>query len=189
MKKLNGDLLTDEERITPMGLGYQVAADRLGLIYLADVAVIWKILTDWCDKVRFRHYDLKVSKISQGQFWQDVDQLADELATIMRGESPAYMAIPWFTEPSQLRQHLLEDFEKSYADMPDVPNRAQWGKDPVREYCFSFLSCVADFEAANLDEQERLKEQYLNLRLTTSGLLGMSEELVYEQLGVLFNKS
>ena len=35
-QKLNGDLLTDEEKSSPMGLGYVSAAERLNLIYNED---------------------------------------------------------------------------------------------------------------------------------------------------------
>jgi hypothetical protein len=35
-QKLNGDLLTDEEKNSPMGLGYVSAAERLNLIYSED---------------------------------------------------------------------------------------------------------------------------------------------------------
>lgn len=133
-KRLNDDLLTDEEIQTPTGLGYLTAARRLGLIYLYDQQVITKLLVDYANEAN-KH--ARAPFLSVEGFWHALDKKADPLAVILKGKNPAYMAPPWFTDPNQLAASLSQWMETRKLDHPANPVGK---KDPVRGCCRDFMA-------------------------------------------------
>src|SRR5207245_934956 len=103
---LNGDLLTDKERTTPMGFGYAVAATRLNLIYLASIPAMEKLLRDHAKEALTLHKLCQQNALPKCELSNQIDEVTQRLAKVLRGEDPRYMAIPWFTDPKQLRQSL-----------------------------------------------------------------------------------
>jgi len=98
-QKLNGDLLTDEEKGSPMGLGYVSAAERLNLIYLASPEVMLKLLVQFGNEA----WEFSMTGgLPKAAFWKAMNEKAETLAIILQGKNPAYMCIPWFTDPNQM---------------------------------------------------------------------------------------
>ncbi|MFA6545185.1 MAG: hypothetical protein WCS99_12275 [Limisphaerales bacterium] len=128
---MNGDLLTDEERNTSMGLGYVMAAERLGLKYLADIKVMTELVCDmtnramavWSEEqARDENFEPSPS------YGEQLDKMVEELAVILRGRNPRFMATPWFTDPNQLRESLWCEYRSAFPDDPEVASPAY---DPI----------------------------------------------------------
>jgi hypothetical protein len=169
---LNGDLLTDEERATPMGLGYTMAATRLNLIYLASIPAMEKLLRDHAKEALTLHKLCHQDALPKSQLYAEVDKITQRLAKVLRGEDPRYMAIPWFTDPNQLRQSLYAQF---HADFGDDPKYSGWKADPVREQACCFLEFaveIADEAETQGEFTHRINE---HIRLNVAGLLGIPE--------------
>ena len=82
------------------------------------------------------------------------------------------MAIPWFTDPSQLRQSLYNEF---HTDFGDDPKFSDWKADPVRHRA----CCVLEF-AVEIAEEAKSQEEYTqqineHIRLNVAGFLGIPE--------------
>jgi hypothetical protein len=127
-----------------MGVGYLMAATRLGLKYLDGPAPILQLLTEYANEARASS---STASLPPRKFWSGIYKKADKLATILKGKDPAYMATPWFTDPRQLRAHLRKQLEKERPD--DLPN-ASWRKDPVREYARSFMAFYVNLPEGTL---------------------------------------
>ena len=142
--KLNTALLTPDELATPMGLGYLAAADRLGLIYLADTVAIAHLLSRFAEQAIQLSADREAGLLNVDQFDRALDDFVDRLAEILRGENPRYMAIPWFTDTHQLRQCILGAHSPAYSNDPESWARLQ--ADPIREESLLFLTAVIEPE-------------------------------------------
>ena len=129
--KLNTELLTPKELAMEMGLGYLVAADRLGLIYLADTVAMAFLLSRFAEQAMQLSGDRDAGLLNAVQFDKALDELIDRLAKILRGKNPRYMAIPWFTDPGQLRQYIFDTHSPACSDDPECFGRLQ--ADPIRE--------------------------------------------------------
>ena len=114
-QKLNGDLLTDEEKGSPMGLGYVSAAERLNLIYLASPEVMLKLLVQFGNEA----WEFSMTGgLPKAAFWKAMNEKAETLAIILQGKNPAYMCIPWFTDPNQMTASLRQQLEHERPDAP-----------------------------------------------------------------------
>jgi hypothetical protein len=154
-RKTNGALMTDEEKRLPMGLGYPMAADRLGLTYLASANVLLQLLVDFGNEA----WDFSMNAhLAKRPFWKAMNQKADKLAEILKGTDPAYMAIPWFTEPEQLRASL---YSKMNQAMPDDPPNAVWRKDPIRAHARAFMAFFLELSEGAIAGQGRIPDAQL----------------------------
>lgn len=171
---MNGDLLTDEERHAPMGLGYVMAAERLGLHYLADLKVMTELV---CERTNRAVEIWQAAGCSDGQAmlsdlhrWE-LDQMTAELATILRGAHPRYMAIPWFTDPGQLRASLARAYEEDFGPEDLGPNF-----DPIiwmAECCVYAPFDMLNWHAAD-NTLDKFPAEYLtHIRLMVANFLGM----------------
>jgi len=132
----------------PMGLGYLAAAERLGLIYLADTVGMALLLCRFAEQAGQLVADRDSGFLNAIQFDKALDELIDRLADILRGANPRYMATPWFTDPGQLQQSILDDLVPDYLNMADYVNTpdflARLKADPIHEYALNFLTTVIE---------------------------------------------
>jgi len=125
---LNADLLTAEERAMEPGIGMLLAAKRLGLIYLANTSTMEKLLRDHAKEVVDLFQISQERGLSYSELCNQVDEVTQRLAKILRGEDPRYMAIPWFTDSNQLRQVIYNEHS---AFIPHDPECSDWKADPI----------------------------------------------------------
>ena len=156
---LNGDLLTDEERATPMGLGYSMAATRLNLIYLASIPAMEQLLRDHAKEALTLYKLCQQDALPKSQLYNEVDKITQRLAKVLRGEDPRYMAIPWFTDPNQLRQLLYDQHHACFGDDPEFSG---WQADPVREQASYFLEAAMEIveDATEATLKEEMVQQF-----------------------------
>ncbi len=136
-KRRNAELLTPEEAQMEMGQGYLVAANRLGLIYLANVVTLAHLLSRFVEQAMLLVEDRDAGWYTDAQMAKAVDELAVQLAEILRGENPRYMAILWFTHPNHLRRYVYETLAPDYAE--DMEASARLKQDPILEDAVNFL--------------------------------------------------
>jgi hypothetical protein len=174
-QKANGDLMTDEERKLPLGMGYTVAADRLGLIYLMDPGVMVRLLVDFANEA----YDFSMNvRLTKGPFWRAMNQKADKLAAILKGRNSAYMAPAWFTDPNQLRASLCQQMNLA---MPNDPANAAWRKDPIRAHARAFMAFFLELSEGAIDGQGRIPNKKLatdHIRKYAGGFMGMDPAIL-----------
>lgn len=106
-----------------MGLGYVMAAERLGLKYLADIKVMTELVCDLTNRamaVWSEEQARDEESTPTPSYGEQLDQMVDDLAVILRGQNPRYMATPWFTEPNQLRESLWREYRKAFPNDPEV---------------------------------------------------------------------
>ena len=172
---LNGDLLTDEELSTPMGFGYSLAAKRLGLIYLASIPAMEKLLRDHAQEALNFLKLCQQDALPKAELFNRVGEVTDRLAKVLRGEDHRYMAIPWFTDPNQLRQTLYDDFYSSFGDDPELSG---WKADPIHEQALCFLEHIVEIadEATDATTEEELLHQFNDhTRRNVAVFLGIPE--------------
>jgi hypothetical protein len=179
-QKLNGALLTEEEKATPIGIGYVMAARRLGLKYLDAAEVMLGLLVEFGNEAW--HFSLHAG-LPPKPFWKAMNKKADSLAAILKGRDPGYMATSWFTDPHQLRAHLLGELEKA---RPTDPPGAAWRKDPIREYARSFMAFFLELTENALvppssDPME--KQSADHIRKYAGAFLNMDPAMLSLQLG------
>lgn len=173
--KMNGELLTQEEWQAPLGLGYTMAADRLGLQYLLGPEPIFSLLVEFANEA----WDFSMkAHLPEGPFWKAMNRKADKLATILKGKNPAYMATPWFTDPHQLRAHLRAELQKA---RPNDPPNAPWRKDPIREYARNFMEFFLDLTEGAVEPQGHTSNQQLveqHVKRYTGAFMGVAPEFI-----------
>ena len=174
-QKTNGALMMDEERNLPLGLGYTMAADRLGLTYLANAEVMLRLLVDFGNDA----WDFSMSAhLPKGAFWKALNQKADKLGDILKGKNPAYMAIPWFTEPGQLRASLYSQIDQA---TPNDPPDAAWRKDPIRAHARAFMAFFLELSEGAIEGQGRIPDAQLtadHIRKFAGSFLGMDPAML-----------
>lgn len=177
--------MTAEERNAPMGFGYVLAAERLGLEYLASphvmtelvLGVINRVIMMWNQNLAAGNYAV----LNPSQKLELLD-VARELTAILAGKNPEYMAIPWFTDPTQLRAALLKEHCDAYG-----VSREELGPD------FDPILCRADdcvFGTYDLltwhtqdNEQEKIPGELVEyVRHTVSTFVGIPVEMIPEDL-------
>jgi hypothetical protein len=171
----NGDLMSDEEKYLPMGLGYAKAADRLGLIYLASGEVMLRLLVDFGNEAW--NFSMN-AHLAKKPFWKAMNQKADKLADILKGKNPAYMAIPWFTEPGQLRANLYSLLNHA---TPNDPPDAAWRKDPIRAHARAFMAFFLELSEGAIEGQGRIPNEQLvtdHIRIYAGNFLGMDAAML-----------
>jgi hypothetical protein len=174
---LNGDLMTPEERATEPGIGMLVAAERLGLIYLAKIPTMEKLLRDHAKEAVELLELSEQGGLTESQLFDSVEEVTQRLAKILRGEDPRYMAIPWFTDPNQLRQVLYDQYHASFGEDPEYTD---WQADPVREACAGFLIGVIEIlrGATEATPQEEILRQFNeHVRVSVALFLGIPESV------------
>lgn len=178
-QKLNGDLLTDEEKNSPMGLGYVSAAERLNLIYLASPEAMLKLLVQFGDEAwQFS----QTAKLAFKPFWKAMNEKAEPLAKIVQGKIPAYMAIPWFTDPNQMTASLCRQLELEH---PDDPPDAAWRKNPVREYARAYMAFFLELYEGTIEGQGKIPNEVLmagHVKKYAGAFLGMDPQMLNFQL-------
>jgi hypothetical protein len=154
-RKLNGALLTDEEKSSPMGLGYVGAAERLNLIYLASPEAMLNLLLEFGNEA---YQFSQCGGMSKRQFWKTMNEKAERLAVILQGKNPAYMAIPWFTDPNQLAAHLRCYWEDVCKDDPPEPFWKQWQKHPVRVTARAYMEFFLEILEGGIEGQGKIPD-------------------------------
>lgn len=138
-----------------MGLGYVMAAERLGLEYLDGPKPILNLLVDFGNKacaVNMKCYP------SEGEGRKALGRTADELATILKGRNPSYMATTWFTDPKLLRAHLRRKLEEGWAS--DAPAAVRH-KDPIIEFSRYFVEFFIDLTEGAVAGQGQIPNERL----------------------------
>ena len=80
---MNQDLLTEEERAAELGLGYVMAAERLGLKYLLDPKVMLLLLFETANEVWIAS---KTNRLPYEDFWYAMVKKAESLTKILHGD-------------------------------------------------------------------------------------------------------
>ena len=179
-KKMNGDLLTSEEKQSPMGLGYVSAAERLGLIYLYDLKVIAQLLVDYAnDAYEFAQTaHAQIGPHTGEEFWAALDKKADRLAVILKGKNPAYMATSWFTDPNQMAAQLSRWMETRELEHPANPIGK---KDPVRGCCRDFMAFFPELYEGAITGQGKIPNETLSaehINNYTAAFMGMDAKMI-----------
>jgi hypothetical protein len=179
-QKLNGDLLTDDEKNSPMGLGYVSAAERLNLIYLASPEVMLKLLVQFGNEA----WEFSMAGgLPKAVFWKGMNEKAEPLAIILQGKNPAYMCIPWFTDPNQMTASLRQQLEH---ERPDAPPGAAWRKNPVREHARSFMAFFLELSEGAIEGQGKIPDAQLSsehIKKNAGAFLGMDPKMLQLNLG------
>lgn len=142
MTDFNEALLSPEEHEMPMEIGYAAAAERLGLIYLADVVAIAHVVSRFTEDAMKLTQDYSTGLLSGAQLGKAIDELNDRLGMILNGRNPRYMATPWFTDPTQLANHIFKIHDAAYQDDPE--NLVNLRTDPIREAAFLIITTAAE---------------------------------------------
>jgi len=155
----NADLLTAEERATEPGIGMLRAATRLGLTYLADISTMEQLLRDHAKEAVTLFERSQHDGLAKSELYNRVDEVTQRLAKILRGEDARYMAIPWFTDPNQLRQVLYNQMHACFGDDPDLSG---WKVDPIREQASYFLEATIEIveEAGETTPKEEILQRF-----------------------------
>jgi hypothetical protein len=168
--KLNGELMTEEEMNLPMGLGFTSAARRLNLIYLASPEAMLTLLLQFGGEA----WEFSQShRMNKRQFWKTMNEKAERLAIIVQGGDPAYMAIPWFTNPSQLAASLRRQLEQ---ERPSDSPGAGWRKHPIRACARSFMEFFLELWEGGIGGQGSIPNEQLmsaHIRRYAGMFLGM----------------
>ena len=177
--KLNCDLLTDEEKSSPMGLGYVSAAERLNLIYLASPEAMLKVLVQFGDEAwQFS----QTAKLAFKPFWKAMNEKAEPLAKIVQGRNPAYLAIPWFIDPTHMTASLRQQLEQ---ERPNDPPNAAWRKNPVREYARAYMAFFLELYEGTIEGQGKIPNEVLmagHVKKYAGAFLGMNPQMLNFQL-------
>lgn len=169
--KLNGELLTPEEQAMPMGTGYLAAAERLDLIYLADPVAMANLLSHFAGQAIHLYNYVMTGLLTSRQYRKAVNELIDHLAEIFRGQNPRFMAIPWFTDPAQLREKIFKMYEADYKESGQE-EYAELQADPIAVEVGYFLDCFVD--SSMEDEPDALTKAIDDC---TRGILGIPAEV------------
>lgn len=151
----------------PMGVGYLAAADRLDLIYLADPVAMGNLLSQFAEQAIHLKADHTANLLKRRQFEKALKELAGHLAEILRGENPRFMAIPWFTDPAQLRKEILKEHAEAYAGFSEE-DKARLHADPIAEEAWLFIGFVVDS-----DSDEKPEELATAINNYTRAILGI----------------
>lgn len=141
---MNESLLNRDEREMPMGMGFVAAAERLDLIYLADVVAISNVISFFVEETLKLSRDFKAGLFTLPQMHKAMDESIDRLTAILKGQNPRFMATPWFTDPTQLANHLFKIYYPSFADDPELLARLRI--DPIREVALLIVTTPAEDE-------------------------------------------
>jgi hypothetical protein len=144
---VNENLLTAEELAMPMGAGYAVAAERLGLIYLANVVTLAHVIIRFMEEATKLSEDNAAGMFSSEQLDKAINELTDRLSAILSGRNPRFMATSWFTDPTQLANHLFSMHASFYQSAPYDPcDLTRLRIDPIREESFLLITSAVDGE-------------------------------------------
>ena len=140
---VNENLLTAEELAMPMGAGYAVAAERLGLIYLANVVTLAHVITRFIKEATKLSQDHAAGMFSSEQLDKAINELTDRLSAILSGRNPRFMATSWFTVPTQLANHIFLIHAAAYCQF-DSCDLVRLRTDPIREAAFLIITSAVD---------------------------------------------
>jgi hypothetical protein len=174
---LNAGLMTAEEHTLEPGVGMLLAASRLGLIYLANISTMEKLLLEHAQEAVKLFEVSQEDAVAKSQLNNRIEELAQRLARILRGEDPRYMATAWFTDPHQLRQVL---YEQLHAEFGEDSDEDDWTTDPMRAQCSWFLKGVVLILEAATDAtpQEQITQQFTDhIRRHVALFLNLPEAL------------
>lgn len=164
------DLMTDEERGMALGMGALMAADRLGMTYLADVNTVRELL----DGFRQRALQAQTDLVGEA-FNEAMLDLESEMANIFAGRDDRYFAIDWFST-EQLGNRLLN--QGGLGDDGDHDDVIQAG---ARVFLTACLESVEQASATNGPKEDFLAQTEEFLKRQTELWMGLPADSLDRQ--------